>query len=224
MSTATAFNGVGVVEVKYVTWGEAIKLCYRLAKEVADSGYRPDVIVSIMRGGVVPALVVSDILNVDSFYALRVKHWGIAEEVYSVPVVEQLPQGKIEGKRVLVVDEVADTGKTLDVAVKELLKLRPAEVRSAVLHLKPSSVVIPDYFADKLDRWVWIFYPWSIVETLVALAYRELGSRKVSEEELLRTSVALARKLGVKAPVSRILRMSLRYYLSSQDLERPSST
>lgn len=217
MSKNIAFNGVGVVEVRYVTWGEAIRLCYKLAKEVVDSGYKPDVIVSIMRGGVVPALIVSDILNVDSFYALRVKHWGIAEEVYSVPVVEQLPQGKIEGKKVLVVDEVADTGKTLDVAVKELLKLGPAEVRSAVLHLKPNSVIIPDYFAERLDRWVWIFYPWSIVETLVALAYRELGSRKVSEEELLKTSIALARKLGVRAPISRILKMSLRYYLGSQE-------
>ncbi len=217
MSKNIAFNGVGVVEVRYVTWGEAIKLCYKLAKEVVDSGYKPDVIVSIMRGGVVPALIVSDILNVDSFYALRVKHWGIAEEVYSVPVVEQLPQGKIEGKKVLVVDEVADTGKTLDVAVKELLKLGPAEVRSAVLHLKPNSVIIPDYFAERLNRWVWIFYPWSIVETLVALAYRELGSRKVSEEELLKTSIALARKLGVRAPISRILKMSLRYYLGSQE-------
>lgn len=217
MSKNIAFNGVGVVEVRYVTWGEAIRLCYKLAKEVVDSGYKPDVIVSIMRGGVVPALIVSDILNVDSFYALRVKHWGIAEEVYSVPVVEQLPQGKIEGKKVLVVDEVADTGKTLDVAVKELLKLGPAEVRSAVLHLKPNSVIIPDYFAERLNRWVWIFYPWSIVETLVALAYRELGSRKVSEEELLKTSIALARKLGVRAPISRILKMSLRYYLGSQE-------
>jgi len=217
LSKNIAFNGVGVVEVRYVTWGEAIKLCYKLAKEVVDSGYKPDVIVSIMRGGVVPALIVSDILNVDSFYALRVKHWGIAEEVYSVPVVEQLPQGKIEGKKVLVVDEVADTGKTLDVAVKELLKLGPAEVRSAVLHLKPNSVIIPDYFAERLNRWVWIFYPWSIVETLVALAYRELGSRKVSEEELLKTSIALARKLGVRAPISRILKMSLRYYLGSQE-------
>lgn len=204
-----------MVEVRYITWGEALKLCYRLAEKISISGYRPDIVVPIMRGGLVPALIVSDVLNVDSFYALRVKHWGIAEEVYSVPIIEQLPQGKIEGRKVLVVDEVADTGKTLDVAIKELLKLRPAEVRSAVLHLKPNSVITPDYFAERLDRWLWIFYPWSVVETLVALAYKELGSRKVSEEELLKTSTALAKKLGVKAPISRILRMSLRYYLGS---------
>lgn len=196
-----------------MTWSKVIKLCYRLAKSVADSGYRPDVVVSIMRGGVVPALIVSDILNVDSFYALRVKHWGIAEEVYPVPIVEQLPQGKVEDKRVLLVDEVADTGKTLEVSIQELSKLHPREVRTAVLHLKPTSVVRPDYYAEKLDRWVWLFYPWSLVETLVALAMREMGDRSISEEKLLNASLSLAKTFGVKGPIESILKTSVKYYV-----------
>lgn len=202
-----------MVEVVYVSWREVIRLCYKLARKVANSGYRPDVVVSIMRGGVVPALIVSDILNVDAFYALRVKHWGIAEEVYPTPVVEQLPQGRIEDKKVLVVDEVADSGKTLEIANKELSRLRPKELRSAVLHLKPTSTVVPDYYAVKLDKWVWVFYPWSLVETLVALSFRELGSRKTDKNQLLNTSLDLARKFGIKGPISSILRTSIRYYI-----------
>lgn len=203
-----------MVEVVYVSWSRALRLCYRLARRISSSGYRPDVIVAIMRGGTVPALVLSDMLNVDSFYALRVKHWGIAEEVYTVPVVEQLPQGRVEGMRVLIVDEVADTGKTLEVALRELRSLRPREVRTAVIHLKPTSVVVPDYYAEKLDKWVWIFYPWSLVETVVSLAYRELGRKAVSEEELMRVSVELARRLGIRAPIASILRASAKYYVS----------
>lgn len=196
----------------YVTWGKAVQLCYRLAKKIADSGYRPDVVISVMRGGVVPALVISDILNVDSFYAIRVKHWGIAEEVYPTPVVEQLPQGRVEERKVLVVDEVADTGKTLEVATREILKLHPKEIKSAVLHLKPTSVVVPDYYAEKLGKWVWIFYPWSLAETLISLALRELDSKRVTEEQLLEVSLGIARKLGVRAPVESILKTSIKYY------------
>ncbi|MCX8185347.1 MAG: phosphoribosyltransferase [Sulfolobales archaeon] len=201
-----------MTEVVYVTWKKAVQLCYRLAKKIANSRYRPDAVVSIMRGGVVPALVVSDILNVDSFYAVRVKHWGIAEELYPVPVIEQLPQGKIENKRVLLVDEVADTGKTLEVALRELSKLAPREIRTAVLHLKPTSVVTPDYYAEKLEKWIWIFYPWSLAETLIALSVRELKSGDAAESELLEASINLARKLGIKASVTDILKMSIEYY------------
>ncbi|MCS7099670.1 MAG: phosphoribosyltransferase, partial [Sulfolobales archaeon] len=170
-----------MVEVVYVTWRKAIQLCYGLARRIDSSGYRPDVVVSIMRGGVVPALIISDVLNVDSFYAVRVKHWGIAEELHPTPLIEQLPQGRVEGKRVILVDEIADTGKTLEIATRELLKLSPREVRTAVLHLKPTSVVVPDYYIEKLEKWVWIFYPWSLAETLIALSARELKGREASE-------------------------------------------
>ncbi len=205
-----------MVEVVYVSWSRALRLCYRLAKMVADSGYRPEVIVAVMRGGVVPALVISDVLNVESFYAIRVKHWGIAEEVHPTPVVEQLPQGRVEGRRVLLVDEVADTGKTLEVAIRELSKLNPRELRSAVLHLKPTSTVVPDYYAERLDRWIWVFYPWSLAETLIALTLREYGSGGLTEEQLLKRTSGLAKRLGVGGPVERILRISLRYYHRSQ--------
>ena len=203
-----------LVEVVYVSWERAVEMCFKLAKKVADSGFRPDAVVAVLRGGVVPALVVSDILNVEEFYAIRVKHWGIAEEVYKVPVVEQLPQGRLEGRRVLVVDEIADTGKTLEVAVRELRRMNPREVRTSVLHLKPTSSVVPDYYVERLDRWVWVFYPWSTAETLISLAHRELG-RGASAEEVLRVAEAIAERLKVREPVRSILEVAMRFYLES---------
>lgn len=203
-----------MVEVVYVSWDEAVELCYRLAMKIASSGFRPDAIVAVLRGGVVPALIVSDVLGVDRFYAVRARHWGIAEEVYETPLVEQLPQGKLEGARVLVVDEVADTGKTLRQVVEEVEKLGPAEVRSAVLHLKPSSVYTPDYYVEKLGRWVWIFYPWSLVETLYALAHRELGPG-ATREQIVRKVEELAAKLGVKGYRRDVLEIGIRFYKGS---------
>ncbi|RLG77542.1 MAG: phosphoribosyltransferase [Thermoprotei archaeon] len=203
-----------MVEVLYISWDKAIEMCYRLALDIASSGYKPDAIVAVLRGGVVPALIVSDVLGVDTFYAVRAKHWGIAEEVYKAPLVEQLPQGRLEGKKVLVVDEVADTGKTLNCVIEELRKLGALEVRSAVLHLKPSSIRIPDYYVEKLSRWTWIFYPWSLVETLYALAHRELGE-KASKEELLKKVEELVDRLGVKGFRREIIEMGIRFYKKS---------
>jgi len=196
-----------------------VELCFKLAKKVADSGFRPDVIVAVLRGGVVPALIVSDVLNVEEFYAIRVKHWGIAEEVYKVPVIEQLPQGKLEGKRVLLVDEIADTGKTIEVAVRELRKMGLQEVRTSVVHLKPTSSVIPDYYVEKLNRWVWVFYPWSTAETLISLAHRELG-RGADVGEILRVAEAIAEKLRVREPVRSILEVAMRFYVESLELPK----
>jgi len=200
--------------VVYVSWERAVELCFKLARKVADSGFRPDTIVAVLRGGVVPALIVSDVLNVEEFYAIRVKHWGIAEEVYKVPVVEQLPQGKLEGRRVLLVDEIADTGKTIEIAVRELRRMGPREVRTSVLHLKPTSSVVPDYYVEKLDRWVWVFYPWSAAETLISRAHRELG-RGSDAGKILRVAEAIAERLKVREPVRGILEVAMRFYVES---------
>lgn len=178
----------------------------------------PDAIVAVLRGGVVPALVLSDVLGADEFYAIRVKHWGIARELYSVPLVEQLPQGRIEGKSVLLVDEVADTGKTLARAIEELMKLGAAEVKTAVLHLKPTSTVAPDYYAVKLDEWAWIFYPWSLAETLLSLAVRELGEA-TSAESIARKASEIASRLGVEHYKKNIIEVALKLYSKKYKLK-----
>lgn len=187
-----------MVEVLYVSWSEAIDLCYELTRNIAVSGFKPDAIVAVLRGGAIPALILSDVLAVDEFYSIRVRHWGIARELFVNPVVEQIPQEKLEGKRVLVVDEVVDTGKSLVRAVSELSRLKPAEVKTAVLHVKPTSLVQPDYYAKKLDRWVWVFYPWSLVETLTSLALREIEGKPTSRRELLEYAVRVGERLGVE--------------------------
>ncbi len=170
------------IEVLRISWMEAVKLCYKLAEAVASSGYEPEVVVAVLRGGAVPALIISDYLGVEDFYAVRVKHWGIAARKYAEPVVIQAPpRSAVEGRKVLVVDEVVDTGLTLMKVIKELEKDKPACIRSAVLHVKPSSKLIPDYYAEKLSTWKWIFYPWSVVETLTSLASQEEGGASTKE-------------------------------------------
>lgn len=207
-----------MVEVLYISWKEVIDLCYKLAKDIAQSGFEPDVIVAVLRGGVVPALLLSDILGVEEFYAIRVKHWGIAKEVYTTPIVDQLPQRKLQGAKVLIVDEVADTGKTLAKAFDEIKRLGATEIRSAVLHLKSSSSLIPDYYAVKLEKWVWIFYPWSLAETLFSLAYRELGTVS-NVNDIIKEIERLVESLEIEHYRRDIIETALKYYLKKKSVK-----
>jgi hypoxanthine phosphoribosyltransferase len=68
---------------------------------------------------------------------------------------------------VLLVDDVADTGESLEEAVKHLNSLHPAQLKTAVLQYKTCSKFEPDYYAEKIAEWRWIIYPWMLHEDLV---------------------------------------------------------
>ncbi len=138
------------------------------------SNYVPDAIVAVSRGGLIPARIVSDVINVDEVHSVKASLWGvggkISEEVMLYDV--KLP---VRGKRVLLVDDVVDSGSTLNRVLDFVKGLEPEDVRTAVLHVKPSSKHIPDYYASRLDEWSWIIYPWTLHEVIFTLLYKKHG-------------------------------------------------
>jgi hypoxanthine phosphoribosyltransferase len=83
---------------------------------------------------------------------------------------------KTRGKRVLIVDEVADTGKSLKMVREHIVQEGAEEVKTATVYYKPWSVVRPDYFAKETSDW--IVFPWEIKETLRKIIAKcgELGN------------------------------------------------
>lgn len=139
-----------------VTWRQVDAMCGLLAKEIRKSGFRPDYIVGMGRGGWVPARILSDMLGVESLYSVGVRFYSGVGRRKGKPVITQdFPLG-IAGKRILIVDDVADTGMSLWLVRKRLDKA--AELKIATLHLKAGSVVKPDFFAKRAGAW--IHYPW----------------------------------------------------------------
>jgi hypothetical protein len=158
------------------TWDEMRSLSESLAEKIRSSGFCPDYIVAIVRGGMVPAMNLSDILGVYDVLTVRVRHWGATAQKNKAAVLDVPLNARIEGKKVLLVDDLTDSGDSIRLALAHLRTLHPAEVRSAVLIHKASSSLVPDYYAEKEGEWKWVIFPWNLYEDLSNLVEKIIAA------------------------------------------------
>jgi hypoxanthine phosphoribosyltransferase len=171
-----------------LSWVAANRLARALALKIIKSGYEPDIILGIARGGLVPARMVCDFLLQNDLLSITTQHWGIATNLGKARIKFSLPQeADISGKRVLIVDDVADTGDSISIIVDYLQERNHLEVRTAVLHYKTCSATIPDYYGEKLEEWNWIIYPWAFYEDLAGFVEKLLDNPMTDEK--LRTGL-----------------------------------
>ena len=144
-------------ELDYAACGVATR---ELCQQVIDSGYDPDWVVAIARGGLLIGGALGYALGLKNIATINVEFYTDVDERLEAPVVlpPVLDLIDLENTRVLVVDDVADTGETLKLVV-DLLRPAVAEVRSAVLYRKARSIVTPDYCWRSTESW--INFPWS---------------------------------------------------------------
>jgi len=146
-------------------------LSRRLAQLIQADQFSPDIVIAIARGGFVPARLLCDYLEIYNLSCIRIVHYTGTE--ISGQARLSIPLNiDIRGMTVLLVDDVDDTGDTLQLALAHLHEFQPATVRVAVLHHKIISSVVPDYFAVRVSRWRWITYPWAITEDMLNLVRR----------------------------------------------------
>lgn len=141
----------------WVTYGTAVR---ELAGQIAASGYRPDLILAIARGGLFVAGSLGYALSVKNLYVMNLEFYTGVGTRHDVPMVlpPYLDPAELEDTSVLVADDVADTGLTLE-AVHQFCQDVVSESRTAVLYEKPTSVVDCDYVWRRTDAWV--NFPWS---------------------------------------------------------------
>ena len=149
-----------------ITWNYVYRLASRLAFVIQESGFQPEVIVAIARGGYVPARILCDFLNVYALTSIRVVHYASgARKKASARVTDSLCT-EITGKRVLLVDDVSDTGDTYEVALEHLADFQPAAIKTAVLLHKTTARYQPDFIARRVIKWRWMIYPWAVIEDI----------------------------------------------------------
>lgn len=145
-----------------LTWDLFGRAGRELAQQVADDGYAPDVVLAVARGGLLPAGAVSYALGSRNVFAMNVEFYTGVDERLEMPVVlpPVLDVVDLVGASVLVVDDVADTGRTLQL-VLGFCADHVREVRTAVIYEKPRSLVRCEYVWRRTDRW--IDFPWSVL-------------------------------------------------------------
>lgn len=152
------------------SWEDAEKATASLTEKIKSSGFAPDIILAIIRGGLVPARLLSDSLNVPVLYTIRIFFYSSVGVRMKKPEITQPLSVDIKGKKILIVDDISDSGKSLQFAEEYIIPLDPAEIKTATIHYKPSSIFKPDFFVSTTKAWV--VYPWERAEFT-----RETGKR-----------------------------------------------
>jgi hypoxanthine phosphoribosyltransferase len=162
-------------------WIEIYELCLELAKKIIVDNYMPEVIVGIARGGWIPARILSDMLENSYTANIKIDFYRGLGETKEKPVITQTISTGVEGKKVLLADDVADSGKSLKVAREHLEHCGASQVRIATIFYKPWSIVRPDYFIKETSAW--IIFPWEVNESLLKI-YKKLLSEGKSYDEI----------------------------------------
>jgi hypoxanthine phosphoribosyltransferase len=151
--------------VSYISpsWDEIYDMLIELAKRVKDSGFKPDLIVGVCRGGWTPARVMSDLLENANTASIRIEFYLAPGVTVRKPVITQAIMVPVRGVNVLVVDDVADTGESLKVAVEHLDVCGAKAIKTATIYYKPQSIFKPEFFIVQTERW--IIFPWERLES-----------------------------------------------------------
>jgi hypoxanthine phosphoribosyltransferase len=154
-------------EREVLGWEEFGQASRELAVQVVESGFRADIVVAVARGGLLLAGSVAYSLGTRNCGSINVEFYTDIDERLPEPVLQPplLDAPALNGKNVLLVDDVSDSGRTLAMVV-ELLQEHGATVRTLTLYCKPRTVLVPDYVWRDTDRWITL--PWSALPPLTA--------------------------------------------------------
>lgn len=158
------------VEFEAPSWDDIYEMLLALANMIRRDSFNPDVIAGVSRGGWPPARVMSDLLGNVELANVRVEFYRGVAETGNEPIITQPLSLSVKGKCVLVMDDVADTGKSLKVVKDHVAEVGARIIKVATIYYKPWSIVIPDYYVRVTRRW--IVFPWERKEAVRSLIAR----------------------------------------------------
>ncbi|MCX8184700.1 MAG: phosphoribosyltransferase [Sulfolobales archaeon] len=172
------------VPTKLVTWDEIVEWSMGLSEVIKRSEFKPDVVVAVSRGGYVPARLICDFLLVDNLVSLQSQHWTEAAKVAEKAIIKFPYKIELSDHRVLLVDDIVDTGDTLILARDFILsEWRPRELKIAALQwISPVAKIKPDFYYIEVKDWIWFQYPWTRHEDTAQFIKRIIVEEKEKKE------------------------------------------
>ena len=184
-----------MAEKSYLTAQSLLEDSYTLARDVLDSDFKPTFIVAIWRGGAPIGVAVQEFLAV---HGIKADHIAIRTSSYAAGIDQQQKEVRVHGlnyliknlqytDRLLLVDDVFDTGRSIEAVIDALQKQTrlnmPKDVRVAVPYYKPSRNITdrePDYFIHETEAW--LKYPHS----LEGLTTKEIAQKRSRLYEIIK--------------------------------------
>jgi hypoxanthine phosphoribosyltransferase len=150
------------------SWDYFYQLCLELGDKVKGSGFMPEILLGISRGGLIPLRILSDLFEHAIVATVKVEFYEDVAKAGQEPRVTQQPSVDVKGKRVLLVDDVADTGKSLSLLRGRLEEGGVAQLRIATVYYKPWSILKPHFSVRDTKKW--IIFPHERRETIFKFA------------------------------------------------------
>jgi uncharacterized protein len=159
-----------------------------IALQIRRDDYKPEVIVGVSRGGWPPARIMSDLLHNSNLANMKVEFYRDIGVRNKTPRITQPVTMEVMRKRVLVVDDVSDTGHSLRVVANHLRRKPVKELRVCTIYTKPQSIYRPEYYARTTRKW--IIFPWERLEAvhLISKRFKDNRSRVTSTIQALKDS------------------------------------
>lgn len=167
------------MEFYSVSWTDLHDAAFRMARKIEASKKQHDLIVAIARGGMTVAHMLSD------FLLLPVATFTISSyrdmQQNKLSDISFHVGGALDGKRILLIDDISDTGKTFIRAAEYLKELKCTSVTTAAPYVKPQTKYLPDFHVETTDKW--IVLPYEVRETVSAIAGK-MAKEGASEAEI----------------------------------------
>ncbi|MCW3995234.1 MAG: phosphoribosyltransferase [Candidatus Bathyarchaeota archaeon] len=171
---------MSIIEYEVPTWSQISDMLLSQAQKILSIPFKPDIIVGISRGGIIPSRIMIDLLGTPRLAFLQIEFYVDIGQSKLQPRLKEALTTKITGQNVLLIDDIADSGKSLKLAKDHLQQQGPREIKTATLYRKPQSIIIPDFYEKQTSNWV--VFPWETKETLRKILQSSKGKRAPNQE------------------------------------------
>lgn len=185
-----------IIQYEVPTWDQIYDMLLDQAQKIQGDGYKPDIIIGIARGGLVAARILSDLLETPELAIIQIEYYLSIAKPRQEPILKQGLSTPITGKKTLLVDDISDTGKSLQLAKNHLQQQGAKEIKTATIYAKPQTITKPNYYEKQTSHW--IVFPWDAKETVRKIAQKQEGKRAASKEITKLVKAGLPKQLAEK--------------------------
>ena len=168
------------LEFEIPSWNQIYWFLLNLAKAIQNDEFKADIIVGVSRGGWLPARILSDLLENPKLANITAEFYMGPTKIRCEPIITQSVSVSVKDKKILLVDDVADTGESLKLVNSHLKECGASEIKIASIYRKPWSLIDPDYYAK--ETCLWIIFPWEIKETVKKIVEKYVQQGKTVED------------------------------------------